>query len=91
MDSQLTHKQAGFRPNHSTLDQVEALTENIESFERNLKAGAVFVDLWRSLASRFEPQAPQIHPWQKHRQADHQDDKQPHLQAQLGWQKAEEA
>lgn len=44
MDNQLP--QAGFRPNRSTLDQVATFTEDIEYvFERNLKAGAVFVDL----------------------------------------------
>ena len=39
-------EQAGFRPNHCTLDQVALLTEDIEApFDKRLKSGAVFVDL----------------------------------------------
>ena len=42
----LPDEQAGFRPGRCTLDQVLNLTEDIEdSFQNNLKTGAVFVDL----------------------------------------------
>ena len=44
--SVLPEEQAGFRPNHCTLDQVALLTEDIEApFDKRLKSGAVFVDL----------------------------------------------
>ena len=44
--SVLPEEQAGFRPNHCTLDQVALLTEDIEaSFNKRLKSGVVFVDL----------------------------------------------
>ena len=42
----LSSDQAGFRPQRSTCDQVSALSTYIENgFERNLKTGAVFLDL----------------------------------------------
>jgi hypothetical protein len=42
----LSPDQAGFRRNRSTCDQVAALTTFIENgFQRNLKTGAVFLDL----------------------------------------------
>jgi len=42
----LSPKQAGFRRNRSTCEQVAALTAHIENgFQRQLKSGAVFLDL----------------------------------------------
>ena len=45
-ESVLPKEQAGFRPGRSSQDQVVLLTEDIEcSFDKNLKAGIVLVDL----------------------------------------------
>ena len=42
----LSPEQAGFRRNCSTCEQVAALTTHIENgFQRQLKTGAVFLDL----------------------------------------------
>ena len=46
MEKLLSPEQAGFRRNRSTCEQVAALTTHIENgFQRQLKAGAVFLDL----------------------------------------------
>jgi hypothetical protein len=46
VESVLSPDQAGFRKHRSTCDQVSALTTYIENgFQRNLKTGAVFLDL----------------------------------------------
>ena len=46
VETVLSPDQAGFRKNHSTCDQVSALTTYIENgFQQNLKTGAVFLDL----------------------------------------------
>ncbi len=46
VDDQLSHDQAGFRPGRSSCGQVLNLTQYIEDgFEKELKTGAVFVDL----------------------------------------------
>lgn len=46
VDDQLSHDQAGFRPGRSCCGQVLNLTQYIEDgFEKQLKTGAVFVDL----------------------------------------------
>ena len=46
IESGLPEEKAGFRLNRCTLDQVALLTEDIEaSFDKKLKASAVFVDL----------------------------------------------
>ena len=42
----LSPEQAEFRRNHSTCEQVAALTTHIENgFQQQLKTGAVFLDL----------------------------------------------
>jgi len=46
VDKLLSPEQAGFRRNRSTCEQVAALTTHIENgFQRQLKTGAVFLDL----------------------------------------------
>ena len=46
VEALLNPDQAGFRSNHSTCDQVAALSTYIENgFQRNMKTGAVFLDL----------------------------------------------
>ena len=46
VDPQLPDEQAGFRHGRSTVHQIVKLTNDIEdSFEKNHKAGAIFVDL----------------------------------------------
>ena len=45
IDPLLPKKQAGFRREKSTVDQVVLLTQNIEDFFEAKKAGAIFIDL----------------------------------------------